>query len=431
MRVYGERTEKFGEQVIGMSYFKKLWTSTQGSVPEGSRPRVKGDYRERDQTPDVKGLWTDLMGRMAIRGFQVLLIGVVAACVVIGLLRVTTIIIPLLIATILACALWPIVTRLRRHVSALLTAWTVFLSALIILGGIGTGLVYSVIKQWDELVGQAQEGFAQLSSAGQQLLERLPFGISQQDVANAGQSASEMVSDSQLGSNAIHTLGAAGETLTGSILILVVLFFFLKDGDRIWAFIISWIPARYRNKWIVSGEQALHTFGGYIRGTAIVAAVDTVGIVAVLLILRIPLALPLGVLVFFGSFVPIVGATVVGALAVLVALVTNGPVSALIVLAAVVVVNQLEGHFLQPVVMAHTLNLHALVVLLALAVGTALGGIVGAVLAVPLTAVGWAIIKVWAERDGATAVEAMQNEIANTPEVEAEPTSAPASSEDQ
>jgi predicted PurR-regulated permease PerM len=97
----------------------------------------------------------------------------------------------------------------------------------------------------------------------------------------------------------------------------------------------------------------------------------------------------------------------------------------------VVVVNQLEGHFLQPVVMAHTLKLHALVVLLALAVGTALGGIVGAVLAVPLTAVGWAIIKVWAERDGATAVEAMQNEIANTPEVEAEPTSAPASSEDQ
>ena len=117
------------------------------------------------------------------------------------------------------------------------------------------------------------------------------------------------------------------------------------------------------------------------------ATVDTVGIVAVLLILRIPLALPLGVLVFFRIIHSYRGyLTVVGALAVLVALVTNGPVSALIVLAAVVVVNQLEGHFLQPVVMAHTLKLHALVVLLALAIGTALGGIVGAVLAVPLTA---------------------------------------------
>lgn len=343
----------------------------------------------------------------------------------------TTIVIPLLIATILACALWPIVTRLRRHFSALFTAWTVFLGALIVLGGIGTGLVYSVISQWDELVGQAEEGFVQLSSAGQQLVERLPFGITQQDLENAGQSASNLISSSQLSSNALHTLGAAGETLTGSILILVVLFFFLKDGDRIWAFIISWIPTRYRNKWIVSGEQASHTFGGYIRGTAIVATVDTVGIVAVLLILRIPLALPLGVLVFFGSFIPIVGATVVGALAVLVALVTNGPVSALIVLAAVVVVNQLEGHFLQPVVMAHTLKLHALVVLLALAIGTALGGIVGAVLAVPLTAVGWATIKVWAERDGVKAVEKMQNEIANTPEMEDSPHVVPSSTEEQ
>lgn len=415
-----------------MAYFKKLWSSAQGSLPEGSGSRAEVESNGRVYAPDIKDLWTDLMGRMAIRCFQILLIGVVAVCVVIGLLRVTTIVIPILIATILACALWPIVTRLRRHLSALLTAWTVFLSALIILGGIGTGLVYSVINQWDELVGQAQKGFAQLSSAGQKLVERLPFGISQQDVENAGQSASKMVSDSQLGSNAIHTLGAAGETLTGSILILVVLFFFLKDGDRIWAFIISWIPTSYRNKWIASGEQALHTFGGYIRGTAIVAAVDTVGIVAVLLILRVPLAVPLGVLVFFGSFIPIVGATVVGALAVLVALVTNGPVSALIVLAAVVVVNQLEGHFLQPVVMAHTLKLHALVVLLALAIGTALGGgIVGAVLAVPLTAVGWATTKVWAERDGVTAVEAMQDEIANAPEVEASPIFPHVSSEDQ
>ncbi|HJX80010.1 AI-2E family transporter [Glutamicibacter sp.] len=414
-----------------MAYFKKLWASPHGSPSEGNESRVEVHSYEQDYAPDITELWTDLMGRMAIRGLQVLFIGLVVVCVMLGLLRVTTIVIPILIATILACALWPIVTRLRRHLSALLTAWTVFLGALIILGGIGTGLVYSVINQWDELVGQAQKGFAQLSGAGQQLVERLPFGISQQDLESAGQSVSKMVSSSQLGSNAIHTLGAAGETLTGTILILVVLFFFLKDGDRIWAFIISWIPTRYRNKWIASGEQALHTFGGYIRGTAIVAAVDTVGIVAVLLILRIPLALPLGVLVFFGSFIPIVGATVVGALAVLVALVTNGPVSALIVLAAVIVVNQLEGHFLQPVVMAHTLKLHALVVLLALAIGTALGGIVGAVLAVPLTAVGWAITKVWAERDGVTAVEKMQDEIANAPEVEASPSSTPASSEDQ
>ena len=178
----------------------------------------------------------------------------------------------------------------------------------------------------------------------------------------------------------------------------MVLFFFLKDGDRIWAFILSWTPRRYRPKWVASGRQALLTFGGYIRGTAIVASADAVGITAVLLILRIPLALPLGIIVFLGSFIPLVGATVAGTLSVLVALVASGPASALIVLVAVIGVNQLEGHFLQPVVMARTLKLHPLVVLLSLAIGAAVGGIIGAVLAVPLTAVSWAVIKIWTGR---------------------------------
>ena len=115
--------------------------------------------------------------------------------------------------------------------------------------------------------------------------------------------------------------------------------------------------------------------------------------------LRVPLAIPLGVVVFMSSFIPLVGATFAGILATLIALVTNGPVVALIVLGAVIVVNQLEGNFLQPVVMAHALNLHALVILLSLAAGTVLGGLVGAVLAVPLTAVAWAIVKIWSGRD--------------------------------
>ena len=113
------------------------------------------------------------------------------------------------------------------------------------------------------------------------------------------------------------------------------------------------------------------------------------------MILQVPLALPLAVIVFLASFIPIVGATVAGILAALVALVANGPVVALIVVAIVIVVNQLEGDLLQPVVMAQSLKLHPLVILIALTAGTILGGIVGAVLAVPLAAVGWAIIKVW------------------------------------
>ena len=176
---------------------------------------------------------------------------------------------------------------------------------------------------------------------------------------------------------------------------LVVLFFFLKDGDRIWAFFMRPFqrraprarPTRRRHE--REGARRLRPRHGDRR------AVDAVAIGIGLAILQVPLALPLSVIVFLGSFIPLVGATVAGILAALVALVANGPVVALIVVAIVIAVNQLEGDLLQPVVMAQSLKLHPLVILIALTAGTILGGIIGAVLAVPLTAVGWAIIKVW------------------------------------
>lgn len=392
---------------------KRLKRSSAGTTPaeHGQRPAPAAMPPEEKIPARVDGLWSDLMGRMAIRGTQLLVLGLVAAAIVIGLLQVTTIVIPALIATILACALWPLVARLRRHLSDLLSAWAVFLGSLVVLAALGTGVVLSIISQWDELVRQAQRGFEQLGGMVQQLMNALPVGIDQQRIDSLTQSVGKFATSAQFGSGALHTLGTAGELATGAVLLLVVLFFFLKDGDRIWAFILSWTPRRYRSKWIASGSQAQSTFGGYIRGTAIVASVDAVGITAVLLFLRIPLALPLGVIVFVGSFIPVVGATVAGTLAVLVALVASGPTSALIVLAAVIGVNQLEGHFLQPVVMARTLRLHPLVVLMSLAIGTALGGIIGAVLAVPLTAVGWAIIKIWAERDAETSVAQVRRDI--------------------
>ena len=135
--------------------------------------------------------------------------------------------------------------------------------------------------------------------------------------------------------------------------------------------------------------------GAYVRGTASVAFVDAVGIGIGLWILGVPLALPLAVLVFLLAFIPIVGATLAGILAALVALVANGWVNALFVVGLIVLVNQLEGNFLQPVLMGRSMKLHSFVILIALTVGTVLGGIVGAVLAVPITAVAWGIVQVW------------------------------------
>lgn len=393
-----------------MAFFRK-GTTARRAAQHAPSPVVTAANSSDHPEFTVQGLWTDVAGRLGIRCLQILIIGTVASFLILGMLRLTMIVIPTLIALILACALWPLVVRLRRVMSPMLAAWVVFLGSLLVLGGIGTGLVFSVINEWSTLVNQAVEGFNQLNELVQRFIGDMPFTIDQAQIDSAVETVTSFITSSQFGAGALNTLTAAGSFVTGLILLLVILFFFLKDGDRIWAFFISWTPQHFRHKWITSGDRALHTFGGYIRGTSIVAAVDAVGITATLLILQVPLAIPLGVVVFLGSFIPMVGATVAGILATLVALVTNGPIIALIVLAAVILVNQLEGNFLQPVVMAQALNLHALVILMALTAGTVLGGIVGAVLAVPLTAVGWGIIKVWTDRENPHAVQQAKEQI--------------------
>ena len=279
--------------------------------------------------------------------------------------------------------------------SSLLAAWTVFLGSLLVLGGIGTALVYSVLAEWPTLVSKGVEGFNKV----QGMLNQLPWTISQEQINQAIKQVTGFLTSSQFGAGALNGLSAAGNFFTGLVLLLVILFFFLKDGDKIWAFFISWMPRHQMHRWQASGARTVETLGGYMRGTATIAAVDAICITVALLILRVPLAIPLGVVTFMASFIPMVGATFAGVLATLIALVTNGPVVALIVVGAVIVIQQLEGNFLQPVVMAHALNLHALVILLALAAGTVLGGLVGAVLAVPLTAVVWSITKIWSGRD--------------------------------
>lgn len=363
------------------------------------------ESQEHRPTFRVSQLWTDLLGRLGTRALQLLIVGTVAAFLVFALMNLTVVVIPTLIAIILTCALWPLVAACRRVMSNLLAAWTVFLGSLLLLGGIGTGLVFSVISEWDTLVEQAGEGFNQLRGWAEQLAGDLGFAIDQPQLDSLVDTVTGFLTSAEFGVGAVTTISAAGTFATSAVLLLVILFFLLKDGDRIWAFFISWTPQHFRAQWIASGDRSMHTFGGYIRGTAIIAAVDSAGITVALLILQVPLAIPLGVVVFLGSFIPLVGATVAGILATLVALVANGPIVALIVLAAVVLVNQLEGNFLQPVVMAQTLNLHALVILMALTAGTVLAGIIGAVLAVPLVAVAWSVIKVWTGREEPLAVD--------------------------
>ncbi|EMY35623.1 hypothetical protein D477_003358 [Arthrobacter crystallopoietes BAB-32] len=336
-------------------------------------------------------LWADGLGRTATRSAQILLTLALATVSIYIMLQLQLVVIPVLIALILSAAVYPVVRKLRDlgWPSTLATSVT-FFGLLLVLGGVITGIVFAVRSEADELVQQATEGWSQL----QAFLADFPLPVSQAQIDEAIAGIVDFLSSSSARRSALSGLSTAAEVVTGAVLMAVVLFYFLKDGDRIWAFLLRWVPGRRRGKMQRAGSQAMEVLGSYVRGTAIVAAVDAVFIGLALLILQVPLALPLAVLIFIGGFIPIVGATVAGILAALVALVANGPVAALVVVAVVIVVNQLEGNLLQPVVMGRSVSLHSLVILLALAAGTILGGIVGGILAVPIAAVGWVIIRV-------------------------------------
>jgi predicted PurR-regulated permease PerM len=342
----------------------------------------------------LRAMWTDRLGSWSTRALQLLVLLTLAAVTIFGLTQLKLVVIPVLIALILAAAASPLVAWMRRRgVGRILSTWIALLGGILVLGGLVTAIVFAVRDQWSELATSATHGFEQLKGFA---LDG-PFPIDQKALDEAWNATLDFFTSASFGLGAIQGVSAAAQVVTGVLLGVVILFFFLKDGDTIWEFFLRPMHGVRRERGHRIGSTAVQTLGGYARGTAIIAAVDAVGIGAGLLILQVPLALPLAVIVFLGAFIPLVGATVAGILAALVALVTNGWVVALIVLGIVVLVNQLEGNLLQPIVMAQSLKIYPLVILVALTTGTVLGGIVGAVLSVPIAAVGWAIIKTWNE----------------------------------
>ncbi|NYF09010.1 putative PurR-regulated permease PerM [Leifsonia sp. AK011] len=361
-----------------MTFFKRDSAST---------PKPEGE----PATP-LATLLTDRIGKLALRSGQFILILALASIVVFALVQLKLVVVPLLLAIIIASAAAPLLMWMRsKGLPPIAASWIALVSGIVVFGGIVTLIVFAVRGQWDALVASTSDGIDQV----QDFLTNGPLPIDAKQIEDARLAITDFLTSSQFGSGAIAGVTVAGEILTGAVLTVVILFFFMKDGDRIWAFFLKPLSAPRRARGERIGKTAVTTLGGYVRGTAIIALVDSVGIGVGLAILGVPLALPLAVIVFIGAFIPLVGATAAGVLAALVALVANGPVIALIVIIIVIAVNQLEGNFLQPVVMAQSLSLHPLVILVALTAGTILGGIIGAVLSVPIAAVTWAIVKVW------------------------------------
>lgn len=338
-------------------------------------------------------LWADGFGRLGIRAIQIIVVVAVAAGIFFVIQSLTLVTIPLAIALILACAFAPAMNWLRRHhVPDLLATAITLLAIVVVLGGASWLIVWAVRNQWDDLYTQAQQGIDHLID----WVNTLPFTVFSSDqIKEWTDTLADFVTSAQFGSGALAGVSAVASFVTGLVLLVTILFFFLKDGPQMWEFLLRPFHGEGERRARRIGHKTVGVLGSYVRGTATVALVDAVGILIGLLILQVPLAIPLAVLVFLLAFIPIVGATLAGVLAALVALVANGWVNALFVVGVVVLVNQLEGNLLQPFLMGRTMKLHAFVILVALAVGTALSGLIGAVLAVPITAAVWGIIQVW------------------------------------
>lgn len=340
----------------------------------------------------AKSAWRDGMGVAASRSAQILLVLTAVGLVVYGMMKLSTLIIPILIALIVACALRPMMSRMETW--GIKPLWGTIITLLLgvaIIGGLVTMIVNSVRNQVPELVDSATEGIDQI----QEWLTTLPFQITDEQIENVRETVVGFLTSSSFGSSAVAGLSATGTFVTSFVLFIVVLFFFLKDGPGLWSFVLRPFEGESYDRAIRIGKKTVSTLGAYVRGTATVAAVDGIGIGLGLMFVGVPLALPLGVITFLLSFIPLVGATIAGVFAALVALVAVGWVKALIVVGIVILVQQLEGNLLQPKIMGTTLQLHPLVILLALTAGTIVAGILGALLAVPIAAVAWGILIVW------------------------------------
>ncbi len=312
--------------------------------------------------------------------------------------RLKVIVVPVALAVILTALLVPAVDWLdRRGAPRGGAVALVLLTAVAAFGGIMTFVVSQFISGLPSLTEQVTRS---IDNATDWLIDG-PLHVSHAQIESAGDTVIKAVRDNQekLTSGALSTAATITEIITGALLMLFTLIFLLYGGRNIYAFLTNIVPARTRERVRDAGRAGFNSLIGYVRATLLVALVDAVGIGTGLAIMGIPLALPLASLVFIGAFIPLVGAVITGFLAVVVALLAKGFVYALITLGLIIAVQQLEAHVLQPLLMGRAVSIHPLAIVLALATGGVLAGIVGALLSVPVLAVLNSAIRVLAAPD--------------------------------
>ncbi len=314
----------------------------------------------------------------------VIVLGLVAFAAALAVGKVIWV--PVVIATLLTVLLNPVVDllvgrlKLWRGAASAITV----VALIVLVAGLLTVAGNQIVKGFGDLWGQAGVGLEQLAA----YLANGPFGLDRAQIdAYVAEATSQLQSNSSsLVSGALSITTTIGHVAAGTLITLFTLLFFLKDGPLIWAWVVRLLPLEARPRMHEAGRRGVVTLAAFTRTQILVALIDAVGIGLGAAILGIPLALPLAVLVFLASFIPFVGALATGAIAVLVALVDQGVGKALIMLLIVLLVQQIEGHVLQPLLLGHAVSLHPVAVLLSVTAGSLSAGIVGALLAVPFVA---------------------------------------------
>jgi putative heme transporter len=299
--------------------------------------------------------------------------------------KLEVIVVPVLLALVISALLVPAVDWLdRRGLRRGAAVALVLLGGFAIFGGILAFVIIQFVYGLPDLTEQVTRS---IESTRRWLIEG-PLHLRGEQIDNAGNAAIQALHNNQakLTSGALSTAATVTELVTAAVLALFTLIFFLYGGRNIWQYVTKIFPADVRERVREAGHAGYGSLIGYVRATFLVALTDAAGVGAGLAIMGVPLALPLASLVFLGAFIPLIGALVAGFLAVVVALLAKGIVYALITLGLLIVINQLEAHLLQPLVMGRAVSIHPLAVVLAISTGGVLAGIVGALLAVPTVA---------------------------------------------
>jgi putative heme transporter len=305
--------------------------------------------------------------------------------------RVLLLFVAVFLALVFAAVLRPLVNFLDHFIPRGLAATIALILSIVLILGLIAYVALSVAGEWTNLGTQFNEGITTLLNTLAN--SRLHLTITNADFNNWIESARQWVmqNSSTIASQALASAGSVGEVFATLALAIFCTVFFLTRGATIWEWFLNQLPQRTRGSWLIGGDAAWSTFSAYTRGIVIVAASDALFAGTGLAIIGVPLFAPLAVLVFIGAFIPLVGAPLAMVIAMIVALAAKGVFTALLVGVVIALIGQFEGNVLQPLVMGKQVSLHPLVVALGVVAGTLVAGILGAVVAVPLLSVAWAV----------------------------------------